>query len=70
MEEERNANGTVLKVAAHAFNSIKEGMVMCLLLLYITCFFLVFIFTFNYLFSTMGRGGVGGEICAGIQILS
>lgn len=42
MEGERNTDGAGLKLAVHLFNSIKEGMVMCLLLFYITYFFLIF----------------------------
>lgn len=42
MERERNTDGAGLKLAVNLFNSIKEGMVMCLLLFYITYFFLIF----------------------------
>ena len=42
VEGERNTDGAGLKLATHLFNSIKEGMLMCLLLFYITYFFLIF----------------------------
>lgn len=51
MEGEINSNGAVLKLAAHVFNNIKEGVVMCLLLFYITYFIFFFLHSHLIIYS-------------------